>query len=458
MFEGMAVNKKDFSTCKMLSFQVGGFMKKVAFYTLGCKVNQYETEAITGLFEKEGYQITGFEEKADVYVINTCTVTNLSDRKSRQMIRRARKNNENAIVVVVGCYAQTAPDEVSRIPGVNLILGTKERGKIIEYINQLESNHDPINAVDDIMGTRYFEQLNVDSYKERTRAFLKIQEGCSQFCSYCIIPYARGPIRSRQPEEVLEEVDRLAKAGFKEVVLTGIHVASYGKDIKTTSLLDIIKKVHEIEGIKRVRLGSIEPTTITEEFVDAARNLKKLCPHYHISLQSGCDATLKRMNRKYTAQEYKDVVTLLRKNIEDVAITTDVMVGFPGETDEEFSETYRFLKEINLTQMHIFKFSPRKGTPAATFEDQVSPGKKDERSSLLIELSRQNTIGFNNSYLGKVLSVLIEQEVKDRPGYLEGLSTNYIRILCKGNTGYIGEILNIRIEKGEEDYLIGEIV
>lgn len=434
-------------------------MKKAAFYTLGCKVNQYETEALTEIFEKDGYAIVDFEEKADVYVINTCTVTNLSDRKSRQMIRRAKKSNEDSIVVVVGCYAQTAPEEVSKIPGVSLILGTKERSRILDYIHEIkEGREDQINAVNDIMGTRYFEQLQVESYKEKTRAFLKIQEGCSQFCSYCIIPYARGPIRSRQPEEVLEEVGKLAAAGFKEVVLTGIHVASYGKDIKNTSLIDIICRVHEVEGIERIRLGSIEPTTITEEFVAAARELDKLCPHYHISLQSGCDTTLKRMNRRYTAEEYKKVVDRLRENLGDVAITTDVMVGFPGETDAEFAETLRFLQEIQLYQMHIFKYSPRKGTPAATYSDQVPSEKKDERSNTLISLSSRNTLDFNQQHVGKILLVLFEQDVKEKPGFIEGLTTNYIRVLCEGSTDMNGKILSVRIEKAEEDYVVGVLV
>jgi threonylcarbamoyladenosine tRNA methylthiotransferase MtaB len=308
------------------------------------------------------------------------------------------------------------------------------------------------------MGARYFEQLNVDTYKDRTRAFLKIQEGCSQFCSYCIIPYARGPIRSRNPEEVLDEVKRLSESGFKEIVLTGIHVASYGKDIKTTSLLDIIKRIHPIEGIERIRLGSIEPTTITEEFVNAAKELNKLCPHYHISLQSGCDTTLKRMNRKYTSEEYKHGVNLLRQNIKDVSITTDVMVGFPGESDAEYNVTYNFLNEINLTQMHIFKFSPRKGTPAATYEDQVAPEKKDTRSSMLINLSKENTVNFNRRYIGNVVQVLIEQEAKEQPGFVEGLTPNYVRVVCKGSADLKGYIINVEIIGIEDDYCIGKIV
>ncbi|NLD45959.1 MAG: MiaB/RimO family radical SAM methylthiotransferase, partial [Clostridiaceae bacterium] len=275
-------------------------MKRVAFYTLGCKVNQYETESLSGIFEKAGYEIVDFESEADIYVINTCTVTSLSDRKSRQIIRRAKKNNEKAIIVVVGCYAQTSPEEVSSIPGVNLVLGTNGRTGIIDFINEIEAGKSKLNFVNDIMKVREFEEMGVEVYKERTRAFIKIQEGCSQFCSYCIIPYARGPVRSREEEKIIEEVKRLSKNGYKEVVLTGIHIASYGKDIKTSSLVELIKKVHQIEGVKRIRLGSIEPRMINESFVDAVAGLNKLCPHYHVSLQSGCDSTLSRMNRKYT--------------------------------------------------------------------------------------------------------------------------------------------------------------
>lgn len=432
-------------------------MGKVAFYTLGCKVNQYETEAISELFEHEGYEVVDFDERADVYVINTCTVTNLSDRKSRQMIRRAKSHNPDSIIAVIGCYAQTSPQEVGRIEGVNLVIGTKDRRKIVDFIRQIESPRDKLTCVDNIMQTREFEELRIDSYKERTRAFLKIQEGCSQFCTYCIIPYARGPIRSRYPEDVMNEVKKLAGSGFKEVVLTGIHVASYGKDLKTTSLIDIIRKVHEVDGIERIRLGSIEPTTITHEFVDMAKSLDKLCPHYHISLQSGCDETLKRMNRKYNSDEYRKVASLLRNNIEDVALTTDVMVGFPGETDEEFAQTYRFLEEITFAQMHIFKYSQRKGTPAALYDGQVSSQKKEERSNLLLELSKKNTIDFNRRHIGRSVKVLFEQEVKDRPGFIEGLTGNYIKVVCPGNTGQKGEILSCKLVREEEGFIIGEI-
>jgi len=432
-------------------------MKNVAFHTLGCKVNQYETQAISGIFKNEGYEVVDFYDKADVYVINTCTVTSLSDRKSRQMIRKAKHTNPDSIVVVVGCYAQTAPDEVAKIPGVNLIVGTKERGMIPEYIRRIENGEEQINAVNDIMGNRYFEELPVDSNIERTRAFLKIQEGCSQFCSYCIIPYARGPIRSRKKAEVLAEAQKMADSGFKEIVITGIHVASYGKDTKESSLMDIIKEVDKIEGIERIRLGSIEPTTITEEFAQMAGNMPKLCPHYHISLQSGCDETLKRMNRKYTTREYEEVVERLRAHIPDVAITTDVMVGFPGETEEEFNTTYEFLKRINLYQMHVFKFSPRKGTPAAKFDNQIQPEIKDVRSKLLINLSRENTHAFNKKHEGRTLPVIVEQNFKDSKDLMEGMTPNYIRVVLKAEENIAGSIVNVYLKDAVEDYIVGEI-
>lgn len=431
-------------------------MKKVAFCTLGCKVNQYESEAVSGIFENAGYTIVDFNEKADVYVINTCTVTGISARKSRQMIRRAKSQNKDAIIVVMGCYSQTAPDEVSTIPGVNLIIGTRDRDRIIEYIKDIEAGRQQINVVGNIMKAKDFEELHVEKYKDRTRAYLKIQEGCTQFCSYCIIPYARGPIRSRDPQDVIKEVRKLADNGFLEIVLTGIHVASYGRDLKNTSLLDIICKIHEIEGIERIRLSSVEPTIITPEFVNTVKNLKKLCPHYHISLQSGCNDTLKRMNRKYTTSEYKNVVDRLRNNIDDVSITTDVMVGFPGETDWEFEQTYKFLEEICFSKMHVFKFSPRKGTPAYSYGGQV-PGKvKEDRSNRLIKLSRECALKFHRSFIGRVMPVLFEQEV-DKTGLYEGLTPNYIRVLCKGNNSLKGEIKDVMLKEAQEDFMTAEM-
>ncbi|HHY91013.1 MAG TPA: tRNA (N(6)-L-threonylcarbamoyladenosine(37)-C(2))-methylthiotransferase MtaB, partial [Clostridiales bacterium] len=318
-------------------------METVAFYTLGCKVNQYETEAMKELFEKAGYTIVEAEGKADVYVINTCTVTNLGDRKSRQFIRRAKRNNPESIIAVVGCYAQIAPEEVLSIEGVNLILGTKDRNRIVEYVEQAKKSRGKINVVEDIMKADEFEEMPIEKMQGKTRAYLKIQEGCNQYCSYCIIPYARGPIRSRKLEDIVHEVRRLEQHGFKEIVLTGIHIASYGKDLGKNTLLDVIRSVHNAEGIQRIRLSSIEPTIMTEAFVEELSKLEKVCPHFHLSLQSGCDETLKRMNRKYTTDEYRRVVHRLRKIWPDVSITTDIMVGFPGETEEEFEKTMDFV-------------------------------------------------------------------------------------------------------------------
>ncbi|MDK2933357.1 MAG: threonylcarbamoyladenosine tRNA methylthiotransferase MtaB [Clostridiales bacterium] len=433
-------------------------MKKVAFYTLGCKVNQYETEAMTELFEKEGYEVTDFDQYADVYVINTCTVTNLGDRKSRQMIRRAKKLNQDSIVAVVGCYAQTAAEEISQIEGVNLIIGTKDRSRIVEFINQLEEQKQQINAVGNIMTVREFEDMKVTAYKERTRAFLKIQEGCNQFCSYCIIPYARGPVRSRKPEDIVEEVKSLAQNGFKEIVFAGIHVASYGKDLGNTNLMDIIKRVHNIDGIERLRLSSIEPTTIDEAFVADALQLPKLCPHYHISLQSGCDETLKRMNRKYTTAEYRKVVRRLRENFPDVAITTDVMVGFPGETQEEFEKSRQFVEEIGFSQLHVFKYSPRKGTPAASYSDQITPKEKERRSKIIIKLAENSEKRFLEKFIGREMDVLFEQQLKDKARYYEGLTTNYIKVIATSNQDIHGQILKVRLNKIGKGCINGDII
>ncbi len=432
-------------------------MKRVAFFTLGCKVNQYETGAMSESFENAGYQVVDFDNMAEVYVINTCTVTGMSDRKSRNIIRKAKKNNPDSFVIVVGCYAQTSPEEVERIPGVNMVVGTKDKGKIIEFLEEIKSGSSKTNFVDDIKGFREFEKLDVTSYKERTRAILKIQDGCNNYCSYCIIPYARGPIRSRNREDIINEVHGLAQNGFKEIVLTGIHLASYGRDIGS-SLLEIIKDIHDFEGIERIRLGSIEPSTVSIEFVDAVKNLKKLCPHFHISLQSGCDETLKRMNRKYTTGDYANVVKLLRDNIPDVSITTDIMVGFPGETDIEFNKTLGFLEEIALTKMHVFKYSPRKGTVAATFKDQVTPDKKEERSSILLKLSDRNLHKFNMRMEGRTVKVLFEQEFDSLSEKMEGLTMNFSRVIAIGKSDIKGKILDVKLAEAKEDYILGNVL
>ena len=433
-------------------------MKKVAFYTLGCKVNQYESEAVSSIFEENGYEVVSFEQASDVYIINTCTVTNLSDRKSRQAIRKAKKTNPDSIVIVMGCYAQTSSEEVLKIPGVNMVIGTKDRGRIMEYVERIEAGECRINVVDNIMASRSFEELKLSTYKERTRAYLKIQEGCSQFCAYCIIPYARGPIRSRKPDDIIEEVKHLADSGFLEVVLTGIHLASYGRELGDTNLLDIIEKIHSIDGIKRIRLGSIEPTTITKEFVEAAGRLPKLCPHFHLSLQSGCDKTLAEMNRKYNTDEYRKSVELLKNNIPDVAITTDLMVGFPGESEEDFLKSRDFAEEIGFSKIHVFKYSPRKGTPAAEMKNQVSPEEKERRSEIMLALSDELEKKYLEKYVGRDMEVLYEQEMHGEDGYIEGLTNNYIRVMAKGDISLKGKLAKTKLSKVNGVLFEGKIV
>jgi len=434
--------------------------RKVAFYTLGCKTNQYDTEAMQEQFVKNGYQVVDFQEHSDVYVINTCTVTNLGDRKSRQMIRKAHRTNPNAVIAVVGCYAQQAAGEVLSIPGVRVALGTRNRCRIVEYVEMAEATGNSINGVDDIMKVREFEDTPIESFDGKTRAVLKVQEGCNQYCTYCIIPYVRGPIRSRKPESVLAEVQRLADAGFKEVVLTGIHIASYGKDLKNTSLLELLKDIHEIDGIERIRLGSVEPNLLTQEFVDTVSRLPKVCRHYHISLQSGCDTTLKRMNRRYTTGEYREIVNRLRKAIPDTAVTTDIMTGFPGETDEEFEQTYNFVKEIGFSKIHVFQYSPRQGTPAASFENQVPSELKEKRSHELIALGHKLEQAFMEKFVGRQVSVLFEEEHPDMKGCYEGYTDQYVRVIAPGGPELEGKILPVEIYKvnTEGDSLAGQVM
>lgn len=429
-------------------------MKKAAFYTLGCKVNQYETEAMAELFSEAGYEICDFSETADVYVINTCSVTNMGDRKSRQVIRRAKKTNPDAIIAVTGCYAQTASEEVLKIDGVNLVLGTKDRKNIVERVEAL-SVASKVNGVTNIMDNHEFEELHIKNYSDRTRAFIKIQEGCSQFCSYCIIPYARGPVRSRDEAEVLSEIQRLVENGFSEIILVGIHVASYGMDLGTTSLEELLMKVDKIDGVKRVRLSSIEPMTLNREFVDKVKGSKKLCPHFHISLQSGCDETLRRMNRKYTTAQYKEIVEGLRESFPDVAITTDIMVGFPAETDEEFQATLDFVNEIQFADAHVFQYSPRRGTPAAKRPDQISPEVKEERSKLIIEAAQKSRDKFLEKHLGKTVPVLFEQIVGD--GCFEGKTDNYINVHVKSDADLSGKFFNVKLESMKNGIIYGTI-
>ena len=429
-------------------------MKRVAFYTLGCKVNQYETEAMEEIFVKRGYNVVDGNEEADVYVINTCTVTNLGDRKSRQFIRRAKKSNEDSIVVAVGCYSQVAPEEVEKIEGVDIVIGTTDRDKIVDFCEEAKTKRKKINVVKSIKGHKKFESLNIYDVKSKTRAYIKIQEGCNQFCSYCIIPYARGPIRSRDLDDIIKETERLAEAGFKEVILTGIHVASYGKDLKNIDLLKVIEEVSKIEGIERIRLSSVEPTLIDERSMEKALEIKKLCDHFHLSLQSGSDTVLNRMNRKYTTSQYEEIVKLIRRYMPDAGITTDIIVGFPGETEEEFEETYNFVKNIGFSRIHVFKYSPRKGTPASKFENQIHGTIKHERSERLINLGNELMSSFNEKYIGRTMDVLFE-EIKN--GFIEGYTTNYIRVKAKPSKEKEGQILSTKIIDKENEFLIGKI-
>ncbi|HZJ82583.1 MAG TPA: tRNA (N(6)-L-threonylcarbamoyladenosine(37)-C(2))-methylthiotransferase MtaB [Clostridia bacterium] len=431
---------------------------RVAFHTLGCKVNQYDTQAMQEKFIQNGYEIVEFSNNADVYVINTCTVTSLGDKKSRQMIRRANRLNPDAVIAVVGCYAQTAPDEILGISGVNLILGTEDRNRIVEFTERVQKTGIPINGVHDIMKVVEFEEMPITSYEEKTRAVLKVQEGCNRYCSYCIIPYARGPIRSRKLDDVLKQVKKLVGQGFQEFVLTGIHVASYGKDLEGVDLLTLIQHIARIEGVKRIRLGSLEPTLLTEEFVVAIGDIPKVCRHYHLSLQSGNDSTLKRMNRRYTSSEYGEIVNRLRKHIPDVAITTDIMVGFPGETEEEFQGTMDFVSSIGFSRIHVFKYSPREGTPAATYRDQVSGDLKETRSKELIDLGHKMESSYLKSFIGKKMNVLLEEESRDGHDWYEGYSDHYIRVIAQGDNNLIGQIITVLIEEQLNNKLKGTII
>ena len=439
--------------------------KVVRFVTLGCKVNQYETNAMAQKFLEKGYQI--IEEitpenediKPDICIINTCTVTNMSDRKSRQMLRRMKEKNPSTIVVAVGCYAQVAKEELSKIPEIDLVLGNNEKVEIVKHVEEYTNNHINNVELDDVMYSKEFSDFGNVTYTEKTRAVIKIQDGCDRFCSYCIIPYARGRVRSRKPENIISEITQIASKGIKEVVITGIHIASYGKDFamskdsKLTNyrLIDLLEEINEIQGIQRIRLGSIEPLLITVEFVERLKKLEKICHHFHLSLQSGCDETLKRMNRRYTIEQFKEIVRLLRNAYSDVNLTTDIIVGFPGETDEEFNKTYQFLKEIKFYKMHIFKYSPRKGTKAAVMPNQINGDIKEERSKKLIELSDRNEIEYNKSYIGKNVEVLFEEE---KDGMYKGHTQNYIMVYCQSKEKLDNKIIDVVCEKAEKEHII----
>lgn len=431
-------------------------MNRIAFTTLGCKVNFYDSEAMAELFAEKGYEIVDFDEVADVYVINTCTVTNFGDKKSRQMIRRARRQNKNSIIVATGCYAQVAPQTVSEIEGINIVIGTKDRVKVVEIVENYRAEKGVLNAVTDIKGEKAFERLKVSNLKDRTRAYIKIQEGCNRYCTYCIIPYARGPVRSRKPEDVIDEVKTLAKNGFKEVVLTGIHVASYGLDLENITLADIIEQVHSVEGIERIRFSSMEPKAVDDEFVSRMAELPKVCEHYHLSLQSGSDITLKRMNRRYTSEEYAAACERLRKAFPNVAITTDIIVGFPTETEENFRESYDFAERMRLSKIHVFPYSPKTGTPAAKIRPQIAPDVKNERSHKMLELSTRLNREFLSKYIDKDMEVLFERFDGE---YYEGHTRNYIKVLCKSDRVLTNQLVNVKLKDvAGEETMYGELI
>ena len=406
-------------------------MRKAAFHNLGCKVNSYETEAMQQLLEDAGYEIVPFREGADVYIINTCSVTNVADRKSRQMLHRAKKMNPSAAVVAVGSSVQAAGAELKKDEAVDLIVGNNQKKDLVEILDDYFADHENSGEILDIGHSQEYEELHIRRIADHTRAFIKVQDGCNQFCSYCIIPYTRGRVRSRRPEDIEREVRGIAEAGYKEIVLTGIHLSSYGVDFKDEqkeNLLTLIKRLDQIPGIERLRLGSLEPRIVTREFAKELASLRTICPHFHLSLQSGCDATLKRMNRCYNAAEYQACCEILREEFDNPAITTDVIVGFPGETEEEFAETERFLKAIHFYEMHIFKYSRRAGTRAADMPDQVPEGTKSVRSDILLALEKQQSLEYRGRFLGTEEEILLEEPIEiDGTKYMMGHTRQYVK-------------------------------
>ncbi|MBP3665393.1 MAG: tRNA (N(6)-L-threonylcarbamoyladenosine(37)-C(2))-methylthiotransferase MtaB [Tyzzerella sp.] len=416
-------------------------MKKVALHNLGCKVNAYETEAMQEMLEEAGYEIVPFQEGADIYIINTCTVTNMADRKSRQMLHRAKKMNPNALVVAAGCYVQAKEESGEIDPSIDVVIGNNRKKDLIEILEQHIEK-----AVIDINHTKEYEQLHLTRTAEHTRAYIKVQDGCNQFCTYCIIPFARGRVRSRSKEDVLEEVRGLSRNGYKEVVLTGIHLSSYGVDLEGENLLSLIVAVHDVDGIERIRLGSLEPRIITEEFTKTLATLPKICPHFHLSLQSGCDATLKRMNRRYTAQEYYEKCQLLRQHFQNPALTTDVIVGFPGETEEEFQESMKFVDKVDFYETHIFKYSKRKGTKAAVMENQVPEQVKTLRSNQMLELDKQKRRAYESQFLGTEVEVLMEEsETINGIEYQVGHTKEYVKIALETEEPLQNRLVKVQI-------------
>ncbi|MBM7584733.1 threonylcarbamoyladenosine tRNA methylthiotransferase MtaB [Bacillus pakistanensis] len=436
-------------------------MPTVAFHTLGCKVNHYETEAIWQLFKDEGYERTDYGSSADVYVINTCTVTNTGDKKSRQVIRRAIRKNPDAVICVTGCYAQTSPAEIMAIPGVDIVVGTQDRKKMLTYIEQYKDERQPINGVGNIMKNRVYEELDVPAFTDRTRASLKIQEGCNNFCTFCIIPWARGLMRSRDPEEVIKQAQQLVDAGYKEIVLTGIHTGGYGEDMKDYNLAMLLRDLEEnVKGLKRIRISSIEASQLTDEVIDVIDRSSMVVRHLHIPLQSGSNTVLKRMRRKYTMEFFAERLEKLKKALPGLAVTSDVIVGFPGETEEEFMETYNFIKHHKFSELHVFPYSKRTGTPAARMTDQVDEDIKNERVHRLIQLSDQLAKEYASTFENEVLEVIPEEEYKEEPesGLYVGYTDNYLKVIFPATEEMVGKLVKVKLTKAGYPYNEGKFV
>ena len=432
-------------------------MKKVALHNLGCKVNAYETEAMQEILEQNGYEIVPFEEKADAYIVNTCSVTNMADKKSRQMLHRAKKMNPEAVVIAAGCYVQSAGEELLKDTSVDILIGNNEKVNLPSILENWEKEHNPLH-VHDLTREHTYEELTLSHTAGHTRAFMKIQDGCNQFCTYCIIPYTRGRVRSRRLADIVAEAGRLAENGYQEVVLTGIHLDSYGTDLEEhENLLTVIQEIAKIDGIKRIRLGSLEPRIMTEEFVAGLAAEEKLCPHFHLSLQSGCDATLKRMNRRYSAEEFRQCCERLRRHFDDPALTTDVIVGFPGETEEEFTATVEFLKDICFYETHVFKYSRRKGTKADRMPDQIPEQIKNQRSDVLLALTEKNSGEYRKKLLGRTVKVLLEEESTiGGTTYLTGHTREYVKVAVALETAAAGEIIDVKVTGLLKDMVLGE--
>ncbi|GGA68728.1 tRNA (N(6)-L-threonylcarbamoyladenosine(37)-C(2))-methylthiotransferase MtaB [Ornithinibacillus halotolerans] len=434
-------------------------MPTVAFHTLGCKVNHYETEGIWRMFMDQGYERVDFDHDSDVYVINTCTVTNSGDKKSRQIIRRAIRKNPDAIVCVTGCYAQTSPGEILEIPGVDVVVGTQDRKNMIQYIEEHKKSRVPVNGVSNIMKNRVFEEMDVPEFSDRTRASLKIQEGCNNFCTFCIIPWSRGLLRSRDPESVISQAQKLVDAGYKEIVLTGIHTAGYGEDLNDYNFAALLRDLEsKVSGLERIRISSIEASQITDEVIEVLDQSEKIVRHLHIPLQSGSDTVLKRMRRKYSTEFYYQKVGKIRKALPDLAITSDVIVGFPGETEEEFMETYNFIKKVGYSELHVFPFSRRTGTPAARMDDQVDEDIKNERVQRMIDLSEELAKEYAARYENEVLEVIPEERDLEEENMLVGYTDNYLKVKFEGTQDMIGKIVRVKITKSGYPYNEGKFV